>query len=248
MTKGRDSKPHIGIFGRRNTGKSSIINVLTGQYTAIVSDIAGTTTDPVRKSIEIQGIGPVILIDTAGTDDIGDLGTLRVEKTRSVIAQIDLAILILTDNQFSEEESRLINIFNGQELPFLIVFNKNDLHPVSVSFREKIRDLTSHDLISFSARVPEKYLPGLLTAIKETIPPNAYRKQGLLGDLLSYGDIVLLITPVDIEAPEGRLILPQVQMIRDILDNECTAIVLKEREVDGFLRKTAIRPDRKSVV
>ncbi len=242
MTKGRDIKPHIGIFGRRNTGKSAIINVLTGQNTAIVSDVAGTTTDPVKKSLEIHGVGPVIMIDTAGTDDTGALGKLRIEKTRAVMDQIDLAILVLTDDLFSDEESELAGFFSEHEIPFLVLSNKSDILTPSPEFQQKIRELTSHKLIFFSAMYPEKYMSELLKAIKENLPSSIYKKQGLLGDLLSYGDIVLLITPIDIEAPEGRLILPQVQVIRDILDNECTAIVLKEREVDGFLRKTKIKP------
>jgi len=242
MAKGRDSKPHIGIFGRRNTGKSSIINALTGQNTAIVSEVAGTTTDPVRKSLEIHGIGPVIVIDTAGTDDTGKLGNLRIEKTKSVIDQVDLAILVLTDNTFEAEEKNLVTLFSDHEIPFLVVHNKSDLLVASTDFQEEISRIYSRTIISFSAHQPEKYMASLLIAIKENLPPTAYKKRGMLGDLLSYGDIVLLITPIDIEAPEGRLILPQVQVIRDILDNDCTAIVLKEREVDAFLRKTGIKP------
>jgi [FeFe] hydrogenase H-cluster maturation GTPase HydF len=242
MAKGKDSKPHIGIFGRRNTGKSSIINALTGQSTAIVSEVAGTTTDPVRKSLEIHGIGPVIVIDTAGTDDTGKLGELRIEKTRSVIDQVDLAIMVLTNNTFEAAEQNLVNIFKEFEIPYLIVHNKSDLFTSSVEFQEKVKRNYSQAVINFSAHEPEKYMASLLIAIKDNLPPTVYKSRSLLSDLLSYGDIVLLITPIDIEAPEGRLILPQVQVIRDILDNDCTAIVLKEREVDGFLRKTHIQP------
>jgi [FeFe] hydrogenase H-cluster maturation GTPase HydF len=242
MTRGKDNKPHIGFFGRRNNGKSSIVNALTGQNTAIVSEIAGTTTDPVKKILEIHGIGPVIIIDTAGTDDTGELGRLRIEKTRSVIDQVDMAILVLADNIFNEEEASLIDIFNDYDIPYLILHNKSDLTAASSELQKKILKLTGHELISFSATLPDKYMPGLLKAIKENVPPAAYKKLGLLGDLLSYGDIVLLITPIDIEAPEGRLILPQVQVIRDILDNDCTAIILKEREVDSFMQRTGIRP------
>jgi [FeFe] hydrogenase H-cluster maturation GTPase HydF len=242
MTKGRDSKPHIGIFGRRNTGKSSIINVLTGQDTAIVSAVAGTTTDPVRKNLEIHGIGPVIIIDTAGTDDTGNLGKLRIEKTRAVMDQVDLALLILADNILSNEESDLITMCNEREIPYLVLHNKTDLMVASVELQQKLSEYSSQTLINFSVKEPGRYMPSLLTAIKDNLPPSSYKKPGLLGDLLSYGDIVLLITPIDIEAPEGRLILPQIQVIRDILDNDCTAIVLKEREVDGFMKKTGIKP------
>jgi [FeFe] hydrogenase H-cluster maturation GTPase HydF len=242
MIKGRENKPHIGIFGRRNNGKSSMINALIGQDVAIVSEIAGTTTDPVKKSVEIHGIGPVIMVDTAGIDDTGDLGKLRIQKTTSIIDQIDLAILVITDNLFDSFEDQLIRSFQDHDLPCIVVYNKIDLsHPSSV-VRNRVRELTNISLVEYSALDPDTYNSSLLRTIKERLPSSVYQKQGLLGDLLSYGDIVLLITPIDIEAPEGRLILPQIQVIRDILDNEGTAIVLKEREVDSFLKKTGIKP------
>jgi [FeFe] hydrogenase H-cluster maturation GTPase HydF len=242
MGKGRDNKPHIGIFGRRNIGKSSIINALTGQDVAIVSDNAGTTTDPVKKSIEIPGIGPVIMIDTAGIDDEGSLGELRVRKAFSVLDQVDLAILVISDNIFGQFEEQLFISFNEIGLPFIVVYNKTDLSLPSNEFRNRISELSGSTLIEYSALNAEKYNEALVNELRLNMPASVYQKKGLLGDLLNYGDIVLLITPIDIEAPEGRLILPQVQVIRDILDNDCTAIVLKEREVDSFLKKTQIRP------
>jgi [FeFe] hydrogenase H-cluster maturation GTPase HydF len=242
MTKGRDNKPHIGIFGRRNNGKSSLINALTGQYTAIVSAIPGTTTDPVKKSIEIHGIGPVILIDTAGIDDKGEVGNLRTEKTRNVIVQVDLAILVIANNSFGDDEQKLIDSFQKADLPYFIVHNKSDIEPLNSALIREINKISGVKVCSFSSVDTEPYIDELIRIIKETVPPNSYQKRGLIGDLVKYGDIVLLITPIDIEAPEGRMILPQVQMIRDILDNDCTAIVLKEREVDSFLRKTRIKP------
>jgi [FeFe] hydrogenase H-cluster maturation GTPase HydF len=242
MTKGRDNKPHIGIFGRRNNGKSSLINVLTGQDTAIVSEIPGTTTDPVKKSVEIHGIGPVIIIDTAGIDDSGKLGNLRIEKSKSIIDQVDLAILVLADNVFDDKEKNLIESFNKNGLPYIIIHNKCDIAETTDEFQEKVYFSTLTNIISFSTVNPEKYIDELLTTIRLKMPATSYKAKGLIGDLVGYGDIVLLITPIDIEAPEGRLILPQVQVIRDILDNDCTAIILKEREVDSFLRKSRIRP------
>lgn len=241
MSKGRELKPHIGIFGRRNNGKSSLINVLTGQDIAIVSDTPGTTTDPVKKSMEISGIGPVVLVDTAGIDDSGELGQQRVNKTRQVINSIDLAILVIAENRFGAEEEDLCNAFYDRGVSLLFVHNKTDIQPLSEVLGEKIRQKYGVPVVSFSALKPDN-LELLVKTIQQTIPLTAYQSPSLLGDLLSYGDIVLLIVPIDIEAPDGRLILPQVQSIRDILDNDCVAIVLKEREVDGFLRKTGIKP------
>jgi [FeFe] hydrogenase H-cluster maturation GTPase HydF len=238
--KGKDAKPHIGIYGRRNNGKSSLINRLAGQDIAIVSDVAGTTTDPVKKSFEITGFGPVILIDTAGIDDSGDLGKKRIEKTLDSIKLIDLAIIVVTNNVFEKFERNLIREFNIYDVTFIIVYNKSDISRITGDFRRKLLELNT-PFFEFSNFNPYN-LEELVDLIKRTIPESAYKQPSLLGDLLSYGDIVLLITPIDIEAPAGRLILPQVQAIRDILDNDCIAIVIKEREIDAFLRKTGIKP------
>jgi [FeFe] hydrogenase H-cluster maturation GTPase HydF len=240
--KGRDSKPHVGIFGRRNVGKSSLINALVGQDIAIVSDIAGTTTDPVKKSIEVHGLGPLIFIDTAGIDDTGELGRLRIGKSMATLKLIDLAILVLSGNRFDNYEAELTEEFKKLDIPFVLVHNKSDLDPLTEVFREQVRKMTGREITEYSAHQPGKFNPELLRMLKESMPASALKGGGLIGDLVSHGDIVLLITPIDIEAPEGRLILPQVQVIRDILDNDCTAIVLKEREVDAFLRHTGIRP------
>ncbi len=241
MTKGKESKPHIGIYGRRNNGKSSLINRLAGQDVAIVSDFAGTTTDPVKKSFEITGFGPVILIDTAGIDDKGELGNKRIEKTLVSIKTIDLAILVITENIFGDFEKMLIEEFKNTDTPFFIVHNKSDIKQLSDDSRASIVSQTNANIIEFDT-IKAENLEKLIRLIKTTIPESAYKTPSLVGDLLSYGDIVLLITPIDIEAPAGRMILPQVQAIRDILDNDAVAIVLKEREVDAFLRKTKITP------
>jgi [FeFe] hydrogenase H-cluster maturation GTPase HydF len=241
MEKGREHKPHIGIFGRRNFGKSSLINAITGQDVAIVSEQPGTTTDPVKKSIEIPGIGPVIMIDTAGIDDTGILGNLRVQKTREVMSIIDLAILVLNDNEVGDFENSLLDNLYEAGVPCVFVHTKSDLVPLNNDFRNLLTRLHNAPVISFSSS-DGTHLEELLSAIQKAMPETVYRKQSLLGDLVRYGDMVLLITPVDSEAPEGRLILPQVQAIRDILDNDCIAIVLKERELDAFLKKTSISP------
>jgi [FeFe] hydrogenase H-cluster maturation GTPase HydF len=239
--KGRESKPHIGIYGRRNNGKSSLINCLAGQDIAIVSDHAGTTTDPVKKSFEVTDFGPVILVDTAGIDDTGELGAKRVEKTVNTLSIIDLALLVVTENSWGEHEDELIRKFKEGDIPFIVIHSKSDLQEATEEFRNKIKSVTGTPLFEFSSLDKRNY-EELIALIRTTIPEHSYKTTSLLGDIISYGDIVILITPIDIEAPAGRLILPQMQAIRDILDNEAVAIVLKEREVDAFLKKTGIKP------
>jgi len=241
MSKGRESKPHIGIYGRRNNGKSSLINSLAGQDISIVSDQAGTTTDPVKKSFEITGFGPVILLDTAGIDDAGDLGQKRVDRTFRTLDIIDLALLLVAHNSWGEFEDDLITKFRDQDIPFIVIHSKSDIEEPTKDFRDKILKMTETFLFEFSS-IDKRNYEELIVLIRNTIPEHSYRNPTLLGGLINYGDIVLLITPIDVEAPAGRLILPQVQAIRDILDNEAIAIVLKEREVDGFLKRTKIKP------
>jgi [FeFe] hydrogenase H-cluster maturation GTPase HydF len=241
MSKGKDQKPHIGIYGRRNSGKSSLINSLAGQDIAIVSDHAGTTTDPVKKSFEITGFGPVILIDTAGIDDTGELGKKRVERSIRTIEIVDLALLLVTYNSWGEYEDNLIKEFTNHDIPYLVIHNKSDIEVPTAEFRRYVYSITGQYPFEFSSLDKRNY-EQLIGLIRETVPELSYKTTSLLGDLIKYGDIVILITPIDVEAPAGRLILPQVQAIRDILDNDAVAIVLKEREVDAFLKKTKIRP------
>ena len=230
----------IGIFGRRNSGKSSLINQLTGQDIAIVSDKPGTTTDPVSKSVEIFGIGPVILIDTAGIDDAGELGEKRIKKSLEVIKKVDCAILLISENLFTDFEQNLINQFNEFEIPYLIVHNKSDISSLNKDTIAEIRKYSSSDILDFSTVNDEKK-EELISLIKETIPTTSYQKPSLLGDLVKPKDVVLLITPIDSEAPDGRMILPQNMAIRDVLDNDCITVVVKETELVDFL-KLGIRP------
>lgn len=241
MSKGRDAKPHIGIYGRRNNGKSSLINCLAGQDIAIVSEQAGTTTDPVKKSFEITGFGPVILVDTAGIDDSGELGSMRVERTVRTLDIIDMALLVVAENSWGDSEDDLVSKFRSKDIPFMVIHNKSDLSRPTNEFSDLVMDRTGKVLFEFSAADKRNY-EELISLIKATIPEHSFRTPSLLGDLINQGDVVILITPIDVEAPAGRLILPQVQAIRDILDNDAVAIVLKEREVDAFLKKSGIRP------
>ena len=239
--KGRELKPHIGIFGKRNNGKSSLINALAGQDVAIVSEQPGTTTDPVRKSVEIFGIGPVIMVDTAGIDDTGDLGRLRIRKTLQVIKSIDLAIIVIVDNIIGEFENDLISHFKKFDVPFIFVHNKSDIISINPELTNQIHIRLQSEVVDFSALNPEnKEL--LIEMIIRNMPSTAYQDTSLLGGLINRGDIIMLITPIDNEAPEGRMILPQVQAIRDVLDNDCINVVLKETEVEHFLKTTGIKP------
>jgi len=241
MKKGKDNKIHIGIYGRRNYGKSSLINRIANQNIAIVSETAGTTTDPVKKSFEITGFGAVVLIDTAGIDDSGELGMKRIEKSYETIKQIDLAILVIAHNIFTEPELKLIAEFENYSVPYIIIYNKTDLEMAEAQFVSFVSSFTKKEIISCSTLLDTDF-ENIIKSIKKAVPESAFKVPTMIGDLISYGDIVLLITPIDNEAPAGRLILPQVQAIRDILDNDAVAIILKEKEVDAFLKKTAIKP------
>ena len=236
----KDLKPHIGIYGRMNNGKSSIINKLTGQPMAIVSDLAGTTTDPVRKSIEIFGIGPVVLIDTAGIDDLSQLGRQRVEKTYQTIKEIDCAILVITENNFGEPERNLIAQFKNHATPFIIIHNKSDVEKISDNLKNQIENEFNVKVLEFSVLDNEPSI--VAETLKHAIPDSAYKRPSLLGGIIKPGDVVVLVTPIDDEAPEGRLILPQVMAIRDVLDNDCICIVLKETDLQRYFEMNMPKP------
>jgi len=241
MAKGKDNKPHIGIFGRRNTGKSSFVNCLIGQEIAIVSEIAGTTTDPVKKSMEIFGIGPTIIIDTAGIDDSGELGAKRIDKTMGALKLIDCAVLMIAQNQFDSYEINLIEEFKNWNIPFIIVHNKSDLESLIEKTIGKIHNYTHFPVFPFSTIIPVN-LVHIVEELKKVIPETVYQKPALIGDLVQKGDYVLHITPIDNEAPDGRMILPQVMAIRDVLDHNCINIVLKEDQVENFFKTSDIKP------
>lgn len=232
-------KVHIVIAGRRNTGKSSLINYIIGQEKAVVSDIAGTTTDPVKKSYEIPGVASVVFIDTAGIDDEGTLGQLRIGKTLDAIRQADAAILVISHNRFGEEEEKLMAEFQKSGQPFLILHNQSDLEPLAESLMHEIKTRWHADILPFSTLQPER--EALMKAIAQLVGKPEQRS--LLGDIIRPGQLILLVTPIDSEAPTGRLILPQVKMLRDILDNHCMSIVLQPEEIPTFFARTPIRPD-----
>lgn len=237
----KEIRPHVGIFGRRNMGKSSLINSIFGQDISIVSEIAGTTTDPVKKIIEIPGLGPVVLIDTAGIDDDSLLGNKRIEKTKGIFASIDLGIIVTGDGTFDQFEIEIINELNKYEVNKLVVFTKADLFLPNPEIIENVKQKYQIPVVTYSC-ISKQNHELLILKIKDQIPETAWKQPSLLGGIVKEGEIVLLIVPIDTEAPEGRLILPQVQAIRDILDNDCIAVVVKERELDTFLTQSGIKP------
>ena len=223
---------HIALFGRRNAGKSSLINALTGQQTALVSDVPGTTTDPVMKSMEILPLGPCVLIDTAGFDDCGKVGDLRTERTREVIKQTDLAILV-TDGSSLNDEVTWATLLKQANVPFVAVLNKVDLlEEVPSTLLEDMAKRLGCDVIPVSA-INGTGLDLLRKTLAGLMPEN--EKQSLTGDLARPGDTVLLVMPQDPQAPKGRLILPQVQTLRDLMDKRCIAICCTTDDIDSTL-------------
>ena len=223
-------KIHIVITGRRNTGKSSLINMILGQSKAVVSAIPGTTTDPVKKSYEIPGIASVVLIDTAGIDDEGELGKLRIEKTFAAIQQADAALLVITHNQFGEWEENLIRQFQAYHQPFAILHNQSDIIPLDPLLDKELRQKYQTEVIGFSTRKDQR--DELLTFLSKWLVRPETRP--LLDGLIQPGQLIMLVTPIDTEAPAGRMILPQMQMLRAILDQHCIGIVLQPVELAAY--------------
>ncbi|MGI1691836.1 [FeFe] hydrogenase H-cluster maturation GTPase HydF [Thermoanaerobacter uzonensis] len=235
------SRLHIAIFGRRNAGKSSLINALTNQEVALVSDVAGTTTDPVSKAMEILPIGPVVIIDTAGLDDTGELGELRVKKTYEVLNRTDLAILVIDGTiGLSEFEENILKVIRDKNIPVVGVINKKDLSQYSEEDKRKWEEKLKLELIEVSALKKHGIEALKMILIKKA--PYDDRELSIVGDLIKPGDFVVLVVPIDKAAPKGRLILPQQQTIRDILDNDAMAIVTKEHELKETLQNIGKKP------
>lgn len=215
---------HIGFFGRRNAGKSSLVNAVTGQQLSVVSDTLGTTTDPVYKSMELLPLGPVMIIDTPGFDDVGDLGQLRVQKARQVLNKTDIAILVVdAQTGMTQEDEELLSLIQKKGVPHLIVYNKADLATPVLSEGSLAVSATSGEGIQL--------LKDRISTLVDTAAPA----QRLIGDLLSPGDFVVLVVPIDSAAPKGRLILPQQQVLRDALEAGAIAIVTRDHELKETL-------------
>ena len=225
------NRVHIGFFGRRNAGKSSVVNAVTGQALAVVSEVKGTTTDPVRKAMELLPLGPVMIIDTPGFDDEGELGALRVQKTRQVLNRTDIAVLVVDAQEGRRgSDEQLIRLFTEKEIPYLVVLNKADLLPELPVLRENelyVSAKTGFGIHELKERMARMRTDGPV--------------RQLIGDLLAPNDLAVLVVPIDKAAPKGRLILPQQQTIRDLLDSGCAAAVVRETELEALF-KTGIEP------
>jgi [FeFe] hydrogenase H-cluster maturation GTPase HydF len=234
----RGQRLHIGLFGRRNVGKSSVFNRLLRQDAAIVSAVAGTTTDPVERAVEIQPIGPVQCIDTAGIDDDGALGADRVARTRRTIARTDLALLV-TD-AWGAFEDGLLRLFAERGVPCIVVANKADVRS-SRALENRAAAAGAGRIVTLSA-VTGEGIDRLLKVMVEAAPEGSIDPPAIAGDLVRAGDLAVLVVPIDKEAPKGRLILPQVQTIRDLLDHDAAVVVVKERELAPVLRRLGRPP------
>lgn len=237
----RSERVHIALFGRRNAGKSSIINAITNQDIAIVSDVKGTTTDPVYKSMEILPIGPCVIIDTAGLDDIGKLGNLRREKTLEVLQKTDIALVVIDSSAgINEYDKEIIGIINEKKIPIIIILNKIDKCDNINELSEKISNEINIPVTLVSA-VTKNGIKELKEKIINVLPEEE-DKFKIVGDLINPGDFVVLVTPIDKAAPKGRLILPQQQTIRDILESDAIAVVTKEYELRETLENLGRKP------
>lgn len=228
---------HIGFFGKRNSGKSSLINAFTGQKVSIVSDVPGTTTDPVSKAMEIHGLGACSLIDTAGFDDEGELGKIRVEQTKKAAGKIDIAVLLFSGDDFSEELEWL-SYFKSKNTPVVQVVSKSDAAGDSIA--AAVAEKTGTPPIEVSA-VTGRGIGELREALLRSIPED-FERSSIVGSLVSHGDSVLLVMPQDIQAPKGRLILPQVQTIRDLLDKKCIVTCVTTDMLDASLKALSHPP------
>ena len=230
---------HIALFGRRNSGKSSLINALTGQDTALVSDIPGTTTDPVSKAMELHGIGPCVIIDTPGFDDEGTLGEMRIERTLKAIERTDIALLFCEGSELQVEKEWMQQL-KAKNIPVILILNKTDIRKNIPSIIEEIESVLLQKPVAVSAK-DKKGLEDIRLAILEKLPQD-FEQPSITGDLVSENDLVLLVMPQDIQAPKGRLILPQVQTMRELLDKKCLIMSCTTDKLPQTLKALAYPP------
>jgi len=230
---------HIGLFGRRNVGKSSLLNALIGQDVSIVSDVPGTTTDVVTKAMELKPLGPVLFLDTAGLDDVGELGGKRIERSICAMDRTDVALL-LTDDGVGEFEERVLTELAGRKIPRIVVFSKSDLSAPSEAAITRASELA--DTVVTASAITGAGVADTRGALIRHAPADFMDRAGVLPDAVGPGDVVVLVVPIDLEAPKGRLILPQVQTIREVLDCDARAVIVKERELADTLDMLKVKP------
>ena len=230
---------HIALFGRRNSGKSSLINALTGQDTALVSDIPGTTTDPVSKAMELHGIGPCVIIDTPGFDDEGTLGEMRIERTLKAVERTDIALLFCEEKDL-QEESTWMDQLKAKNIPVILIINKADIRKDASNIAAHIEQALHQKPIIVSAK-EKQGMEEIRLAILEKLPQD-FEQPSITGDLVSENDLVLLVMPQDIQAPKGRLILPQVQTLRELLDKKCLIMSCTTDKLPQTLKALAYPP------
>jgi [FeFe] hydrogenase H-cluster maturation GTPase HydF len=233
-------RTQIGIFGRRNAGKSTFLNAVTKQEVSVVSDVPGTTTDPVEKAMEMLPLGPVLFIDTAGIDDTGSLGEKRIEKTRKVFDRADIAVLITDITNWDKFEEELIAEFKKRELPLMVILNDFNIGADDIAIIDFLKD-EKLNYLKVSALKGDG-ISEFKDNLVKMLPDGFFLPNTILGDLTRPGDNVMLVVPIDLEAPKGRLIMPQVQSIRDILDNDAYCTVVKERELRSALDNLKNKP------
>jgi [FeFe] hydrogenase H-cluster maturation GTPase HydF len=231
---------HIAFFGRRNVGKSSLLNALTRQQVSIVSDIPGTTTDPVEKAMELLPLGPVLLIDTAGIDDVGALGELRAAKTRQVFDRTELGVLVAEGHYWGEFEEQILSELRLRKIPAIVVFNKSECSRPHPDLEAKLSADGSQVVVASALKGTG--VDDLRHALLKAAPADFINNPAIVGDLVGAGEMAVLVVPIDKEAPKGRLILPQVQAIRDLLDHDAFCMVVKERELPAALGRLNVPP------
>lgn len=236
-TTARSNRKYIGLIGRRNVGKSTIINLLTGQETSIVSDFAGTTTDNVQKNMELHGVGPVVFVDTAGYDDIGEIGQLRVEKTKRVLNKLDIALLIIED-ELTDFDIKWVNLLKEYKIDFIPILNKDDIFSYSKDKIKEMENILEKNILIFGKNKNKNII------IEELENKLAVKKEKTItGSLVNKNSLVMLVMPQDKEAPKGRLILPQVQTIRELIDKNAITIVVDLEEMEEALKYLNKAPD-----
>jgi [FeFe] hydrogenase H-cluster maturation GTPase HydF len=239
LTTPKGMRLHVGIFGRRNVGKSSLLNAMVRQHVSLVSDVAGTTTDPVEKPMELLPLGPVLFIDTAGIDDEGALGELRVRRTTEVFDRTDLGVIVAA-GEWGPFEEAILREMQARQLPLVVAFNKSDVTPAAPAQLAALRE-RGLCAVETSALTGAGLLD-LRQALLSQAPPDYLDARAIVADLVGPGELAVLVVPIDKEAPKGRLILPQVQVLRDLLDHDSFALVVKERELRAALDGLRVPP------